>query len=116
MNSKLLQSRFQAFVVLGHRLKGFVADIVLNLTRVGPGCLGGDADGCEEVCEHLVAAVNAVRYLHPAVGQGDESGVVHGDKAVFTETLGRVTDTGLGYAEMLGDVNGADVAVLFLPS
>ena len=40
--------------------------------------------------------------------------MIHGDKTVFTETLGRVADAGLGYAEVVGNVNGADISVLLL--
>ena len=91
-----------------------LAQIVLHFARVR---FGGDlvhAEVHEKFCERFVPVEHACGDLHARIGERDEAVLVHGDVAVFLETLGGVGDAWLCHAEKFGNVNRADVAVLFL--
>ena len=51
---------------------------------------------------------------HARVRQGDEPLLVHGDIAALPQALGGVADAGLCHAQILRNVNGANVAMLLL--
>ena len=74
------------------------------------------ADGAEGLGAQVVLDLAGVLAgdLHPLVGQMDEAAGVHGDIAVLPQALGGIADAGLGDAQLFGDVDGADVSVLFL--
>ena len=80
-----------------------LAQIVLHFARVR---FGGDlvhAEVHEKFCERFVPVEHARGDLHAGIGERDEAVLVHGDIAVFLETLGGVGDAWLRHAEKFGN-------------
>ena len=94
--------------------EALLAQIVLEFAGVFPGGLGVHAESDQHRGQELVPLVHAFCDRRSLVRQGDETVAAHGDVAVFTQPLRGVADARLGDAELCGDVDGADIAMLLL--
>ena len=84
-------------------VKGFLADIVLDLAGVGLGGGGVDTQRHQEPRQRVVPIQHIFRDGHAAGGQCNKPVLIHGDIAVFLETLGGVGDAWLRHAEKFGN-------------
>ena len=100
--------------MLADRVVRLLADVVLNLARILLSGLFVHAEGDEKFCERVVAVEHLCCDRHAAVCQRDEAVAVHLDISIFAQSLGRVGDAGLRHAQLLCDVDGADIPVLLL--
>ena len=101
-----------ASCVVADRLIGLLADVVLDLAGVLLRRFGVDAERDEKIRERVVPIEHFGGDGHAAVGQGDETVLVHFDVAVFAQTLGRIGDAGLCDPQMLRHIDRADIAAL----
>lgn len=95
-------------------LEGLLADVVLDFAGIGLGGLRVHTQMDQKPGQGLVPVQHAGGDGHPRLRQGDEPLLVHGDVPAFPQALGGVADAGLGHAQILRNVNGANVAMLLL--
>ena len=72
------------------------------------------AEAQQKLGQHRVARIHLPRDGEPRTGECDAAAYVHGQIPVFAQALGSVADAGLAHAQMLGHVDRANIAVLFL--
>ena len=94
--------------------KGLWADVMLDLAGIGLRRLLIHPQADKEIGEGMVAVQHFPGNGQPLGLQSDEARFVHGDIAALPQTLGGIADAGLGDAQMLRHVDGADIAVLLL--
>ena len=100
--------------VAAERRVRLLADVMLHLAGVLLGGLGVDAELHEKLRERMVPVEHFRGDLHAAGRQGDESVAIHRDMAALAQALGRVGHARLRHAELLRDVDRADVTVFLL--
>lgn len=95
-------------------LESLLADVVLDFAGIGLGGLRVHPQMDQKPGQGLVPVQHAGGNGHACVRQGDEPLLVHGDIAALPQALGGVADAGLCHAQILRNVNGANVAMLLL--
>ena len=103
-----------ALDVRAERVEGLLAHVVLHAAGILKRGLFVHAEGYQEAGKHPVPLQHTGRDLHAALAERDEAVLIHGNIAVFAQALGRIGDAGLGDAQLLGNVDGADIAMLLL--
>jgi len=91
-----------------------LADVVLHLAGVLLGGLSVHAELHEKLGQRVVPVEHTRGDVHPARRERDEPVAIHGDVAVFAQALGRVGHARLRDAEVLCDVDRANVSVPLL--
>src|SRR5574344_2685180 len=100
--------------VCAYGLKRLLAYVVLYFAGI---LFGRDivyAKRYQEFCERLVPAKHVGGYFHAAVGKRYQPVGIHRYVAVLPEPFCGICDAGLCYAKILGNVYGADIAMLLL--
>ena len=87
---------------------------MLHLAGVGLGGFRVHTQMDQKLRQGLVPVQHTGGDGHARVRQGDEPLLVHGDIAALPQALGGVADAGLCHAQILRNVNGANVAMLLL--
>ena len=90
------------------------AKVVFDLTGVFPSDLRIDAKSDEQLRKEHVALIHAFGDLQSRREQQDHARGVEGDIAALPEALRGIADAGLGHAQFLCHVNGADVTPFLL--
>ena len=96
------------------RLKGLLAQVVLDLAGVLPGGLRAHAQAGQQLGKKLVPFVHALGDLPSRLQQYDHPRLIQRDISAFPQALGGIAHTGLGHTDFLRHVDGPDVAVLLL--
>ena len=104
---------FCVFNIGFDRCKALGTDVVFHLAGITGGSLGGDTEGDQPVGNQGMTFIHGFGPETSGVGKGDIAGIRHIDQAALAQIFHGNTDTGLGIAELVYDVDGTDIRKLF---